>query len=887
MHCRTSGNLGRLKSRARRPESRHPYPCPSAGAYRLNSSPVAAAIPFVLLFTVASAAADIREAKEFFRTGKYSACARLAAKEIDTGFWDEEWPLLKAGAELAEGKYGRALETIEQSLELNPFSLRLRLLARSVYRYNGESEKADSALDELEQIVAADARRYRAPADRVALGRFLLERGADPRQVLELVYDRLRNDSPNFLEVHFATAELALEKYDYALAADTLRRAPGAARKDPHYHYLMARAYAPDDPVRSEAAIEAALAINPRHADSLLLRIDRLIDAEQYDAAEENIKKVLAVNANHPLAWAYKAVLAHLAADPQAEQLARRQALAHWRTNPEVDHLLGRKLSQKYRFAEGAEYQRRALGFDPNYRPARLQLAQDLLRLGEEEEGWRLADEVSKHDAYDVVAFNLVTLEQELAKFRTIGGDGLLVRMEAREAALYGDRVVELLRRARETLCEKYDVKLEEPIVIEIFPEQKDFAVRTFGIPGVSGFLGVCFGRVITANSPASQGENPSNWEAVLWHEFCHVVTLHKTRNKMPRWLSEGISVYEERQADSRWGQSMTPAYREIILSGKMTPVSQLSSAFLSPPSPMHLQFAYYESSLVVEYLIERFGMEALRKLLVDLGDGMEINEALIRHTEPLGRLDADFAKFARRRADELAPRGTWEKPKLPPGANSDALARWLKTRPNSIPALQRLAQQLLRERKFKEAVAVAEKLRGLLLESAGSETPNALLAAAHRGLSDTAAERAALQAWAESDADATAAYLRLMELGEQAGDWESVAQNARRMLAVNPLIAAPHRSLAQAAEKLGRRREAIGAYKAVLQFDTADAAETHFRLATLLRDTGKPASAKRHALMALEEAPRFLAAHKLLLELVPGEVAAADEKQRIKANAP
>ena len=32
----------------------------------------------------------------------------------------------------------------------------------------------------------------------------------------------------------------------------------------------------------------------------------------------------------------------------------------------------------------------------------------------------------------------------------------------------------------------------------------RDFAVRTFGLPDVSGFLGVCFGRVVTANSPAT-----------------------------------------------------------------------------------------------------------------------------------------------------------------------------------------------------------------------------------------------------------------------------------------------------------------------------------------------------------------------------------------------
>ena len=50
---------------------------------------------------------------------------------------------------------------------------------------------------------------------------------------------------------------------------------------------------------------------------------------------------------------------------------------------------------------------------------------------------------------------------------------------------------------------------LKEPVIVEIFPQKKEFAVRTFGLPGADGLLGVCFGRVITANSPASQGEHP------------------------------------------------------------------------------------------------------------------------------------------------------------------------------------------------------------------------------------------------------------------------------------------------------------------------------------------------------------------------------------------
>jgi tetratricopeptide (TPR) repeat protein len=342
--------------------------------------------------------------------------------------------------------------------------------------------------------------------------------------------------------------------------------------------------------------------------------------------------------------------------------------------------------------------------------------------------------------------------------------------------------------------------------------------------------------------------------------------------------------VYEERQADPTWGQSMTAEYREIIVSGKMTPVSRLSSAFLAPPSPMHLQFAYFESSLVVEYLIQQFGQEALQKILTDLGEGMEINEALIRHTVPLGQLDDEFAKFARAQADALAPTATWDEPDVPATADVDALAAWLKENPRNVPGLKRYTAQLLRQRNFRKALSVAEHLQAVFPMDAGADSAYVLMAAAYRGLSDTEKERAALEKVAARAANVTPAYLRLMEIGAEADDWESVGLNARRMLAVNPLVAGPHRYLAQAAEKLGEDDDAIRAYKALLLFDTTDVAESQFRLAQLLHDAGEREAAKRHVLMALEEAPRFLAAHKLLIEL--GEPASAGGGATIEAQA-
>lgn len=256
-----------------------------------------------------------------------------------------------------------------------------------------------------------------------------------------------------------------------------------------------------------------------------------------------------------------------------------------------------------------------------------------------------------------------------MAKFQTLSNADFIVHMSPLEAGLYGDRVLDLLGRAKATLCRKYGVELARPTVVEIFPEQKDFAVRTFGMPGNPGYLGVCFGSVITANSPASQAPNPANWEDVLWHEFCHVVTLTDTKNRMPRWFSEGISVYEERQGNPAWGERMNLAYRDLILKGELTPLGQLSSAFLSPKNSEHLLFAYYESSLVIEFIVKNFSFEALKKILTDLGDGQEMNQSLAARTAPLPALEKQFDNFAHELAKISRRERTW------------------KSRPSAIPS--------------------------------------------------------------------------------------------------------------------------------------------------------------------------------------------------------
>ncbi len=881
---------------------------------------------FALLgaFSLAEARADLADAERQFRSGNYADCVKTVQKELQDEAGGEDRYLLLSKALLNIGHYAEALQSITNALAKDPRSIRLRWQAREVFQCNGKTDAADEAVQDIFQRVSLEPRAYRDPPNLVVFGQAALLRNADPKRVLDQVFDSARKTDPKLRDVYLASGELALEKHDLALAAKRFREGLKEVPDDPDLHFGLARAYAPSDSALMAASIDAALEGNSNHIGCLLLLTDHSIDAEDYEQARELLDRIKTINPWQPEAWAYRAVLAHLQNELKLEGAARQTALQFWPNNPKVDYLIGRKLSQNYRFAEGAAHQKQALQYASDYLPAKGQLAQDLLRLGEEAEGWRLAQELQKQDSYDVEAYNLAALRDTMAKFATLTNRDFIVRMNSREAAVYGTQVLELLGSARSNLCAKYGIEVKRPTIVEVFAEQKDFAVRTFGMPGNAGFLGVCFGNVVTANSPAAQVGHAVNWRAVLWHEFCHVVTLQTTRNKMPRWLSEGISVYEERQANPSWGQRMNPRYREMILEGEMAPVSKLSASFLAPKSDFHLQFAYFESSLAVEFMMKRFGLERFKALLGDLANGAQINQAIQKQESvrnistnsgpspdpksgaeaTLAKFDDEFAAFARDRAAQLAPGLDWERwpgdrdsakrsgrrslsrvkstrPQDGEKGAEDAARReaasattspesweaWATKHPTNFWVLTRRSEELVEAKQWSDAKPLLEKLLQLYPGFTGPESSYRLLAETHRALSDTNAERQVLMRFAQQDDEAIDAYLRLMELGEAARDWPVVAQNARRYLAVNPLTPVPYRFLAQASQQLADYSGAISACNALLELEPSDPAEVHFRLAKLHFRTGSP-EARRHLLQALEEAPRYREALGLLLEM-------------------
>ena len=237
-------------------------------------------------------------------------------------------------------------------------------------------------------------------------------------------------------------------------------------------------------------------------------------------------------------------------------------------------------------------------------------------------------------DKFDAITYNLLQMMDTLEKFVTVRDGDVVMRLHQDEAPVLQEYAMPLAKQALSTLSARYEFTPRGPILIEIFPKHDDFAVRTVGLPGMIGALGVCFGRVVTMDSPKARPPGEFQWEATLWHELAHVVTLQMSNQRVPRWLTEGISVYEEKKARAEWGREMDLAFAGMLNRGETLKLRDLNAAFQSPKT---ISLAYFQASQLIEIGVERglerrVGVDALRirpNQLVQRGVAVDVDDVL------------------------------------------------------------------------------------------------------------------------------------------------------------------------------------------------------------------------------------------------------------------
>ena len=150
----------------------------------------------------------------------------------------------------------------------------------------------------------------------------------------------------------------------------------------------------------------------------------------------------------------------------------------------------------------------------------------------------------------------------------------------------------------------------------------------------------------------------------------------------------------------------------------------------------------------------------------------------------------------------------------------------------------------------------LADKLIELLPDSFDADSGYALKVQALRQMKRTDEEIAVLRQIAAKSSGAQSTFLRLIELDVAARRWPEVKANAQRATALNPFLVTPQKALAEACAALNETPEAVAAYERVLVLDPGGSAQTHFKLAGLLR-ASDATKAKKHLLDSLAMAPR------------------------------
>ncbi|MCM8542726.1 MAG: hypothetical protein NE328_20840 [Lentisphaeraceae bacterium] len=793
------------------------------------------------------------EVQDLYRTGKYEE----SLKKIDSegGRTFEKIKILKT--------LGRYEDALKEWLNAGIRSSDIPALYEGIelFRLNGREKDAQHLISRLNFFV--NNGYFNDPNELVTRGRTALMKGMDASVILKEFYDEAIRREPTYREAYMAAAELAFSKDDTATAATILQRANRQFAKDPDILLGLSKAFAESEGKFAEEALKSALEINPRHLPTLKYLLHKSLLSDDLIKSEELIKKITSINKNQPEVLAYQACFSLLKNDSKSAETFRSKALAKFSNNPKVDHQIGHFLAYKGRFKDSNKYLESSLKIDISYQPALVDLALNLLRLGDTDKGFQLASEIAEKDPYNLTAFNLLQLYEVFKKMIIVENKHFKVRLNEHDAELYGDHVLEYLMQARKYYNDKYAYQSSEQVFVDFYNDAEDFAIRNFSYPLEFGALGICFGQVITMKTIEAQTNRVHNWRETLWHEYGHVVTLGMTQKNIPRWLTEGISVYEESLGPEGWGMKMTPDFLERLKGKDLYPIEHLNSGFHS----QDIMFAYYQAGLQVDFFIQKKGFDTFKKMLYKMAGEEKPLVVIEQFYGKLDALDSEFVDFAVKHVEKAAIKADFAEIDIN-FEDIKAVENLLKVSSNHYPALSAYSSLLLKAGEEEKAVINLKKMIDLYPEFIEPGNAYERLAEFYRSKKDIKSESDILQKYVHVNANSEMSYERLADMSQNSENWNKTIEYSKRLLGVNPLSAFAYKTLGLANMKTGNEPEAKKYFvKSLKCKEKLYHSEVHYYLAKLLKDKDNK-MAKRHVLMCLEEAPRFRDAYKLLLEL-------------------
>ncbi len=677
------------------------------------------------------------------------------------------------------------------------------------------------------------------------------------------VFQRIGSASEDRPDVQAQWGDLFLKAHDKAQAA---RSYQDALRADPAWIPALlgnARALGDDDAKASGESLGKAQQLAPKSPDMWLLVAEGELEAQDFAATKVSLDKVATFRANSLDELALRAAVTYATGTTKDVEPLLGQAAAINPRSPAVARAVAAQAAQLYRFDDAVALARAAVRIDPEVPGPHADLGSYLLRTGDEAEARVELEAAFKADPYDTVTFNLLQMLDGLEKFTVITDGDLVFKFTPESAPVLKHYAIPVAKEAFAEYTKRYGFTPKGPIYIEIFDQHDSFAVRTIGLPGIEGALGACFGRVIAMDSPKARIPLDFSWQATLWHEIAHVFTLQLSEYKVPRWLTEGISQYEEHRRSPPWGRELTMQYAREMAQGQVFTFKQLSESF---KKASRISMAYFEASLVAEQLELLGGTAALQSLLKSYAAGANDTEAFTKaFGKTVPEIEASFRVFTQLRYGAL--RDALKNPAVPvaeddlPGLKARADAQ-----PGSYIAQTMYGTAAFQAKQLEEAKRAFERAVVLAPPAGGEDGPYAMLAQIATETGDKAAVRQNLRKLLDYDHDSVASARTLATLAAETGSTADLDFALTRIADLDPFDADAHTQLGRRELAQHRAARAIIEFQVALALGPSNKAEAHTDLGEAFLKAGKKDDAKKEALLALELAPTFARAQDLLL---------------------
>jgi Tfp pilus assembly protein PilF len=699
------------------------------------------------------------------------------------------------------------------------------------------------------------------------------------------LFNEATRANPNNLEAHSLWGDLFLEKYN---ASDAERSYQEALDINGRYvPALVGMA----NVVGDERALQRALAINPNSIPAMETYGQLLMVNGREEEAQDYFERVLALN---PESLKILSVLASQAALEERSAdyegyLAQVESFSP--NNPTFLGNVADSFGNNYLFDEAVEFARAAIAADPQYWQGYTVLGSNLIRLGEEEEGKTNLEIGYENDPFNVLTSNMLKVFDTLETYATLESEHFKVHMSENDADVLWPYLEPLLEESWVTLTAKYGFEPEGPILIEVFEKSEDFAVRSVGLPDIGPLVGICFGKVITLISPDTLS---ANWQEIVWHEFMHVITLQMTGNRMPRWLSEGISVYEEREGRPYWGRSQGLDLVRASEQEKLLHVADLNSGFSGAQNSADLGFAYFQAYLVVDFIADEYGFEKLVELVDQYGLIKEEEERFAEvFDQNLEQFDVAFRGWIDRRVAEINVfvhtedlpdegdghgHGVRENSSaiLAELYNNVSLKQHMRARieenDRDFQAYLQLGIVLFKEESFFEAKQYLNQAYNLLPSYTGYPSPPLVLSQIYEQEGNREAQLEQLELLLENLQHDYASAIILAEAALEGNNFERAEYYIDRAIQVDPYRADVHQLKASYAETIGDSQLAVTEYEVLLKLEINDPAEAQTNLAQAYLNNGQALQAKENILRALETAPSYQRAQRILLQSIDGD---------------